>query len=91
MDADMPKKRHIVALSGGESSAAVAVLLKDINPIRLEAEFAARIGKDIHFLKGISLKRLREIEESQIHLFDDGAWTGECIGLCGNKEESDGR
>ena len=45
----------------------------------LEAEFAP-----FTFLKDISLRRLREIEEAQgeLELEDDG-WAGECIGMCG--------
>lgn len=45
----------------------------------LEAEFFPHT-----FLKDISLKRLREIEESQCEfVYEDDNWAGECIGMCG--------
>lgn len=56
-------------------------VLPDVYKAReeLEIEFSPYT-----FLKDISLKRLREIEESQVELFDDYTWHGECIGLCAN-------
>lgn len=51
---------------------------------RFEREFSE--GKDgkHFFMKDISLKRLREIENSQEELFEDSDYQGECIGMCGS-------
>lgn len=46
----------------------------------LEAEFSPYT-----FMKDISLKRLREMEEKNIDFdFEDNLWNGECIGICNN-------
>lgn len=46
---------------------------------KLEVEFAPYT-----FLKDVSLRRLREIEEAQGELaLEDDGWAGECIGMCG--------
>jgi hypothetical protein len=45
---------------------------------KLEQEFSPYT-----YIKGLSLSRLRHIEESQLNLFDNDEWQGECIGICG--------
>jgi len=51
---------------------------------RVEVEFSEEKGRPSHFLKDISLKELREIDENQGVLeFGDDEWQGECIGICG--------
>jgi hypothetical protein len=60
-------------------------LLRVLPEIYAERESLEQEFSPYTFLKDISLKRLREIEESQGEFdYADDGWAGECIGMCGS-------